>query len=115
MQWWLSYEVVAMGLAGWISYLGIVSCCVGILAMAEFLTLECDNVTNAHLMVELTGKGGMVYYCRLCRRTYYLRTNKHGAPNNREYTKLFYRDIVQPSKPLYFKVHPEKMRLGDIL
>lgn len=72
---------------------------------------ECDNVTQAHLMVEIEAKGGLRAYCKLCRRTYYLRTNKHGAPDKKLYAKLFYRDIVQPNKPLYYKIHPEKMRL----
>lgn len=80
----------------------------------RYLVAECDNKTNAHLMVDRTEKGGIRTYCKLCNRTYYLRTNKNGAPNKREYAKLFYRDIVQPSRPLYYKIHSQKMRLGTI-
>lgn len=80
----------------------------------NYLTNECNNKTDAHFMVELSGKGGIVAYCRLCRRTYYLRTNKNGAPDKRQYNKLFYRDIIQPNKPLYYKIHRDRLRLGNI-
>lgn len=65
-------------------------------------------------MVEIPGKGGIRAHCKVCRRTYYLRTNKNGAPNNKLYVKLFYRDIVQPNKPLYYKFHGERMMLGNL-
>jgi len=83
--------------------------------MRNYLTPECDNKTNVHYMVELPGKNGMRAYCKLCRRTYYLRLNKNGAPNKRQYARLFLRDIIQPNKPLYYKVHPEKMKVRDIV
>lgn len=82
--------------------------------MCNYLTKECDNVTQAHLMVERADTGGIVAYCKLCNRTYYLKTNKNGAPDKRQYAKLFYRDIVQPNHPLYYRIHPEKMKVGDI-
>lgn len=67
-------------------------------------------------MVELeSAKGGQRAYCRICRRTYYLRHNKYGAPDKRQYAKLFYRDIVQPNKPIYYKIHRERMQLGGIV
>lgn len=76
------------------------------------LTPECDNKKHAHEMVTPSrSRGGMRAYCRFCRRTYYLRTNANGAPHKREYAKLFYAFIVQPNKPLYYKVHKDRMRL----
>lgn len=82
----------------------------------NYFTKECDNKTNAHLMVDVEGdKRGQRAYCKLCNRTYYLRTNANGAPDKRQYAKLFYRDIVQPNKPLYFKIHPERMKTRDIV
>lgn len=80
----------------------------------SFLTPECDNKSHAHDMVAfvpVAGPRGMRAHCRFCRRTYYLRLNKNGAPNKREYARLFYAMIVQPDKPLYYKVHPKKMKL----
>jgi hypothetical protein len=82
--------------------------------MCNYLTPECDNINNAHLMVEREDKGGITAYCRICNRTYYLKTNKNGAPNKQEYGKLFYRDIVQPNKPLYYKIHKDRLKLGMI-
>lgn len=80
------------------------------------MTPECDNKTQAHMMLELTSApGGSRAYCRLCRRTYYLRHNANGAPEKRQYAKLFYRDVVQRNKPLFYKIHPEAMQLGGIV
>lgn len=80
----------------------------------EYLTPECDNKVQCHDMISPPsyGKGGERAYCRLCNRTYYLRHNANGAPDNREFGKLYYRWIVQPDKPLYYKVHPGVMKLG---
>lgn len=82
--------------------------------MRDHLVKECDNKIEIHDMLEQSGKGGMRAYCRLCNRIYYLRSNQNGAPDKRLYNKLFYRWIVQPSKPLYYKVHKSKLRLIDI-
>lgn len=82
--------------------------------MCSYITPECDNRTSAHLLEEKSGKGGIVAHCIICRRTYYLRTNKNGAPDKKQYAKLFYRDIVQPNKPLYYKIHKHKMNIGEI-
>lgn len=67
-------------------------------------------------MVQSQGgaRGGERALCRICKRTYYLRHNKNGSPNNREYAKLFYRWIVQPNKPLYYRIHPSVMKLGQL-
>lgn len=83
--------------------------------MRNHLTPICDNKSNAHLLVEMPGRNGMRAYCKLCRRTYYLRMNKNGAPDKRQYAKLFYRDIIQPNHPLYYKFHREKMKIRDIV
>jgi len=80
--------------------------------MRRYLTPECDNKSNIHDMVELPGEGGIRAFCRNCKRVKYLRTNTNGAPNKREYAKYFYRWIIQPNKPLYYKVHPNVMQLG---
>ncbi len=78
----------------------------------KYLTPVCDNVREAHLIVEKAGVGGIRAYCKICNRYTYLRTNKNGAPDKRQANKLYYRDIVQPSHPLYFKIHPQKMKLA---
>lgn len=80
----------------------------------KYITPECDNKSQAHDMIDQPGRGGMKAYCRLCNRTYYLRLNKNGAPEKRQYAQLFYRMIVQPNKPLYYKIHRSKMRLVEI-
>ena len=80
--------------------------------MQTYLTPECDNVYTVHDMVDGPPvKGGQKAYCRNCNRTYYLKHNKNGACDNKEYLKLFYAFVVQPNKPLYYKVHPGHMKL----
>lgn len=80
------------------------------------LTLECDNVHEAHDLISRTNqKGGELAYCRICNRTYYLKHNHNGAPDNKEYGKLYFRWIVQPHNPLYYHVHPGLMNIRDIV
>ncbi len=80
------------------------------------MTPVCDNVRECHDMrTPLTdAKGGERAFCRICKRTYYLRHNKNGQPDKKQYAKLYYRWIVQPNKPLYYHVHPDAMKLGNI-
>lgn len=77
---------------------------------------ECDNRTNAHLLVQkpMTGTGGSVYFCKLCKHTYFEHEDKLGRIEKRRANVLFYREIVQRNKPLYFKIHRERMLLGNL-
>lgn len=77
---------------------------------SNFLTAECDNKKEVHNPVIFNeNPNGLGWYCRNCNRTGYLRKDKDGSPHNKEYLKIFYRDVVQSNKPLYYKIHPEKM------
>lgn len=76
------------------------------------MVFECDNKKEMHdMLIPKDSRGGLIAYCKRCQRTYYVRKDGQDRPELRRYSKLFYRDIVQPSKPLYYKAHPERMNV----
>jgi hypothetical protein len=72
----------------------------------------CNNKSNCHDNRMITHEqDGVRYICTICWQQNVLRIGEDGRMNNREYTKVFKRDLLQPSDNLYFKVHPDKMSL----
>lgn len=74
--------------------------------------MVCDNINNCHdnkTIVEFTD--GIRVICTICKKVSIVRFDINGRTNNRFYSKLFKRDVVQPGSNLYYKVHPEQMSL----
>ncbi len=70
----------------------------------------CDNINDCHdnIVINET-EDGIRTRCRKCGQINVLRCEKNGRFNNKEYSKVFYSDIVQPGSNLYYKLHPELM------
>lgn len=71
----------------------------------------CDGVSQVHDPLVINDIDAVVAVCRLCKQQIVLRMDKEGRMNNRDYTKFFKRDILQPSENLYYKVHPEYLQI----
>lgn len=77
------------------------------------MVAECDNKKELHdMLIPCDNAHGLHAYCKRCLRHYYLRKDSNGNPQKRMYAKLFLRDFIQPSKPLYYKVHPDRMTIS---
>ena len=73
----------------------------------------CDNLSDTHDNILIKEeKDGVRYLCKICKQQNVMRIGEDGRMDNREYTKVFKRDILQPSDNLYFKVHEYKMSLA---
>ena len=72
----------------------------------------CDNISDVHdpRLISETGDG-VRYICDKCKEQFVLRIGEDGRMENREYTKVFKKDLLQPHDNLYFKLYPEKMSL----
>lgn len=72
----------------------------------------CDNVNSCHNnQVISETKDGIRVRCSECGEINILRMDSSGRMNNREYSKVFKKDILQPGSNLYYKYHPELMSI----
>lgn len=72
----------------------------------------CDNRNNVHDPLQIVDEpGGIRYICKTCKKIMVLRRGADDRFNNKEYTEVFKRDLLQPHDNLYFKVHPELMSI----
>lgn len=71
---------------------------------------ECDNISNAHDPVTITEDGdAMRVFCKQCRHQYVIRKDWRGVPENRQYSKLFKRDVIQGHENLFYKLYPQHL------
>ena len=72
--------------------------------------MKCDNKSNVHdARVIYDNNDAMVAVCIQCKELGVFRKDCDGRMNNREYTKFFKREILQPTTNLYYKVYPQLM------
>lgn len=72
----------------------------------------CDNINQCHDNVVINETtDGIRTYCKLCGKINVLRIGTDGRYNNREYSEIFKRDLLQPGENLYYKYHSDKMSI----
>ena len=72
----------------------------------------CDNINSVHDNITIREtKDGIRVYCKRCKSINIIRLDLNGRTNNREYSKIFKRDLLQPGENLYYKEHPEVMSI----
>jgi hypothetical protein len=73
----------------------------------------CDNIQEAHDNIVINETSDAIRtYCKICGEVNVLRKDKlSGRMDNIEYSRIFKRDVLQPSENLYYKYHPELMSL----
>ncbi len=72
--------------------------------------MACDNKNEVHNneVINETPDGIRVF-CKICKQVNVLRMDKDGRFNNREYSKVMKRDILQPPSNLYYKANSQVM------
>ena len=70
----------------------------------------CDNINNVHdnLIINQT-EDGLRVICKHCKQINVLRMERNGRFNNRQYSEIFKRDILQRGSNLYYKIHDKEM------
>lgn len=74
---------------------------------------ECDNLSEAHDPITLSeDNNAMRVYCRICQNQYVIRKESFkNVPENRQYSRIFKRDIMQGNDNLLYKYHPEFLKI----
>jgi hypothetical protein len=72
----------------------------------QFLGEECDNVSACHdLTIIVDAEDGMRVICKDCKHQYVIPKDTRGVVDNRIYSKIFRKEILQPSDNLFFKYY----------
>jgi hypothetical protein len=72
---------------------------------------ECDNIQNVHNPIVISDEGALRVICNQCKRQYVIRKDWRGVCLNRQYSKIFKRDVLQGSDNLFYKVHPQFLNI----
>lgn len=71
----------------------------------------CDNVQATHdPFVISDDKDALRVGCKQCNQQFVLRKDYRGVPNNREYSKIFKRDVLQGNDNLFYKYYDTNLR-----
>lgn len=70
--------------------------------------IECDNKKKCHRL-EITGEDlyAMRVICKECWHQYVIHKDWRGAPENRAYSKIYKRDVLQGHENLFYKYYPQ--------
>lgn len=72
----------------------------------------CDNINQSHDNVTINETpDGIRTYCKLCGKVNVIRFDTNGRCDNREYSEIFKRDLLQPGENLYYKYNQSKMSI----
>lgn len=72
---------------------------------------ECDNKTKCHAPITIgEDENAMRVICTECKHQYVIRKDWRGVPDNKQYSKIFRRDILHGNDNLFYKYHPEHLR-----
>lgn len=73
---------------------------------------ECDNISNCHDPITIgEDSNALRVICKQCKNIYVLRKDPNtGAPEKKEYSKIFKRDILQGNDNLFYKIYPQYLR-----
>ena len=79
----------------------------------NYLVKECDNKSQCHLPVVIgEDENAMRVFCKICHRRYIIRKDPYtGAPEKRQYAKIFKKDILQGNDNLLYKYRPDFLKV----
>lgn len=72
---------------------------------------ECDNIAFCHDCV-IIGEDSSTQrvFCKQCKNQYVIHKDWRGVLDNRMYSKLFRKEILQPNTNLFYKYYPTYLR-----
>lgn len=72
---------------------------------------ECDNISYCHDPITIGEDGNAIrVFCRQCNNQYLIRKDERGVVDNREYSKIFKKEILQPNSNLFYKYYDTHLR-----
>lgn len=71
---------------------------------------ECDNISDVHEPIVIAeDSNALRVLCTKCKNQYVIGKDWRGVPLNREYAKIFRKEILQPNSNLFYKVYPSHL------
>ncbi len=75
------------------------------------MSKECDNFSSVHDPVTVSEDAcAMRVYRKECKHQYVIRKDWRGIPENKEYSRVFKRDVLQGHENLFYKIYPQHLR-----
>lgn len=72
----------------------------------------CDNIHEAHDLDIITETHEAIKEgCNICGHILIIKKER-GNPERRQYAEAHKKDILQPAENLYYKYHPERLRVN---
>lgn len=72
---------------------------------------QCDNIIACHNPITIgEDNNALRWHCKNCKQTGIIRKDWRGVNFNREYSKIYKKEILQPHEPLFYKYYPHYMR-----
>ncbi len=72
---------------------------------------ECNNISQCHDPIVIgEDDNAMRVFCRQCKNQYVIRKDWRGVPENRQYSKIFQKEILQGNDNLFYKYYPMHLR-----
>ena len=74
----------------------------------------CDNKSNCHNPITVgEDANALRVYCKQCHAIIVIRKELTGAPHKSQYAKVFKRDILQGSEPLFYKIYSQYLKTWE--
>lgn len=72
----------------------------------------CNNISQTHNLININDSDALRVLCIQCKKQFVIRKDSYiGAPEKRQYIKLFKRDALQGNDNLLYKYHPEFLKV----
>lgn len=74
--------------------------------------LECNNKSACHTPKVISDTDALRVICVTCKHQYVIRKDPFkGVPENRQYSKIFKKDILQGNDNLLYKYYPQYIKV----
>jgi hypothetical protein len=71
----------------------------------------CNNISDCHNPYVINEDANALrWICNNCKQIGIIRKDWRGVPENREYSRVFKRDVLQGNDNLLYKYHPEFLK-----
>lgn len=75
------------------------------------MNFECDNVAFCHNPITIAeDESALRAICTQCKNQYIIRKDWRGVIDNRQYSKIFRKETLQPHQNLFYKYYPQHLR-----
>lgn len=76
------------------------------------MTFECDNLSFCHDPITISeDSNSLRVFCRQCKNQYVIKKDWRGVPDNKMYSQIFKKDILQGHEALFYKYYSQYLKI----